>query len=293
MDIVADKSERVNCPFDPVHVIERRRLQAHIIKCKRNLPENHDFVQCQFWTLHYVRKHDLEAHYSTCEHALMKQATKRMASAEPSRFREPKLIYNDTTTTQSSFTDESWDIPSDQPTFTPEALRAQATHMTIPHGLTKSKRREYREQERKRLREQESAELLVKPEKNLMPGTSAVISEPNENPRKPEMPANRPVNASFISSTGSSYPDSSAGSSTTSNYTYAGPPQYGLSHQGMPPPHEMPTSHRMPSHGQMPSRGRGYLLSQSVWNDDARQSYHPYPYNGIPYRYSPDDFPGL
>ena len=35
MEIVADKSERVNCPFDPVHVIERRRLQAHIIKCKR------------------------------------------------------------------------------------------------------------------------------------------------------------------------------------------------------------------------------------------------------------------
>ena len=50
--------------------------------------------------------------------------------AEPSRFREPKLIYNDASATHSTFTDESWDIPSDQPTFKPEMLRAQAAHMT-------------------------------------------------------------------------------------------------------------------------------------------------------------------
>ena len=30
-----DQSEMVSCPFNSAHTIERRRLQAHIIKCKR------------------------------------------------------------------------------------------------------------------------------------------------------------------------------------------------------------------------------------------------------------------
>ena len=33
--MIADKSEKVSCPFNSAHTIERRRLQAHIIKCKR------------------------------------------------------------------------------------------------------------------------------------------------------------------------------------------------------------------------------------------------------------------
>ena len=61
-----DQSEMVSCPFNSAHTIERRRLQAHIIKCKRvnsnfffcglsvilnrfsttqALPANHDYVQ--------------------------------------------------------------------------------------------------------------------------------------------------------------------------------------------------------------------------------------------------------
>lgn len=48
-------------------------------------------------------------------------------SAEPSRFKEPKLIYDESAV--PSIYDDSWDTPADQPSFRPEDLRAQSSQM--------------------------------------------------------------------------------------------------------------------------------------------------------------------
>lgn len=35
------------------------------------------------------------------------------------------------------------------------------------------------------------------------------------------------------------------------------------------------------------------LISVLAWGSDSRPSHHPHPYNGIPYKYSSNDFPEL
>ncbi|XP_057375897.2 gametocyte-specific factor 1-like, partial [Daphnia carinata] len=103
---------RVTCPFDPAHVVEARKLQAHLIKCKRNLPTNHDFVQCDFWHLHYVRKSQLDSHVANCEHRLEKEAFKITWESEASKFSQPKLLPVEVCEPSEIEDQESWESTS-------------------------------------------------------------------------------------------------------------------------------------------------------------------------------------
>ncbi|XP_046451039.1 gametocyte-specific factor 1 homolog [Daphnia pulex] len=145
----------VSCPFDPAHVVESRKLQAHLIKCKRNLPTNHDYVQCNFWHLHYVRKSELDSHHASCQHRLEKEAFKVTWESETTKFFEPKLLVNEPAencvSNASEFLD-SWDTDTGGPCFKADEMIAGAIHMTVPQGLSKSKRQEFREKELERLR---------------------------------------------------------------------------------------------------------------------------------------------
>lgn len=187
--MIANKSERVNCPFNPVHVIERRRLQAHIIKCRRNLPPNHGFVECPFWYNHYVQSYELEEHMLHCEHRLLKEANKRMwENVEAvNKFNEPELIADVLGSVgYHRHHQESWD-DAVYPAFKAEKLISTTTHMIVPQGMTKSQRKEFKESERLRLRDLEDKRVpIVKTEASL-PDMPAPV--PDVKPRKPEFSA--------------------------------------------------------------------------------------------------------
>lgn len=193
--------ERVTCPFDRSHVIERRRLQTHIIKCRRNLPANHDFVVCRFWELHYVKKDQIDAHYLTCEHALMKQAEKRTSNnSTVYKFKQPELIVDESV--RNYVSTESWeDIPNaPQNTFKAEVLMAQAPHAVMPQGLSKAKRKVFKEEERKRIRNMESAlsrPVKTEPESEEDEGPKDGWSSPEEGEIKPRK-SSRVPNSTII-----------------------------------------------------------------------------------------------
>ncbi|KAK4008468.1 putative D7 protein [Daphnia magna] len=191
MNHLKNLSERVMCPFDPVHVVERRRFQAHLIKCKRNLPKNHDFVQCPYWHLHYVRRSEMNDHFESCEHKLEKEANKKIWDAETQpKFFQPKLMFNEVLPATEL---ENWDdITQTAPHFSADIMRAKANYMTVPQGLTKSKRKDFRDRERERLREKEFVNdpkmVEVKGEKKK----DLVEPEAQPPPRKPiENPVQR------------------------------------------------------------------------------------------------------
>ncbi|XP_046639251.1 protein D7-like [Daphnia pulicaria] len=184
-------TERVGCPFDPVHVVERRRFQQHLVKCIRNLPKNHDFVQCQYWHLHYVRRSELNDHLESCEHKLAKEANKKTWEGDKqTKFFQPKLKYNEIL--PSTELSESWDDATlTAPSFSSEIMSAKANYMTVPQGLSKAKRKDFREKERERLREREEKErvFVAKGEKIQQVQKETIIPVP---PRKPtENPVKR------------------------------------------------------------------------------------------------------
>ena len=49
----------LECPYDKTHRILKHRMQVHLIKCRRNHP-NEEKVACPFNTTHILNKEELE-----------------------------------------------------------------------------------------------------------------------------------------------------------------------------------------------------------------------------------------
>ena len=91
METWADPDELVVCPYDPVHRVQRKRLQYHLIKCRKVgtvWSRDHvtsarpwyivyvfssqnfyvkDYRQCPFNARHVVPKPEFEYHIQVCE----------------------------------------------------------------------------------------------------------------------------------------------------------------------------------------------------------------------------------
>ncbi|XP_064382573.1 uncharacterized protein LOC135331369 [Halichondria panicea] len=61
-----DPLELVPCPFDPVHMVQRKRMQYHIMKCSKNM-DMRKFRTCPFNAQHIVVVEEYEHHVKTCE----------------------------------------------------------------------------------------------------------------------------------------------------------------------------------------------------------------------------------
>ena len=55
----------IQCPYNPSHLILKSRMQAHIVKCKKNYPLA-DKMVCPFNAVHHVDKPDYQYHVTTC-----------------------------------------------------------------------------------------------------------------------------------------------------------------------------------------------------------------------------------
>jgi len=102
--------------------------------------------------VHYVKKDKLEQHYEECAYKQTHIASRAIWDAVPSTYCQPKLIV-DKGIQEST---ETWEDLSG-PSFIPENLQAEASYMITPAGMSKSKRKQFKETERQRLRDKESS----------------------------------------------------------------------------------------------------------------------------------------
>ncbi|XP_065182961.1 mastermind-like protein 3 [Sycon ciliatum] len=66
-DQMEDMSELIPCPYDPVHMVSRRKMPAHLGKCTLNYPEN-PLMRCPYNATHQVPMSILTHHTETCPH---------------------------------------------------------------------------------------------------------------------------------------------------------------------------------------------------------------------------------
>ncbi|XP_060068141.1 uncharacterized protein LOC132548303 [Ylistrum balloti] len=62
---VYDPEEMIECPYDKVHMIAAKRMQYHMMKCRRNHP-GADFAVCPYNARHEVRRPELRYHMVNC-----------------------------------------------------------------------------------------------------------------------------------------------------------------------------------------------------------------------------------
>ena len=69
------EEELVQCPYDPVHRILPKRMQTHLIKCRKAVlgqPTSPYYQRalnmeiCKFSTKHHIQKEQLDAHHRNC-----------------------------------------------------------------------------------------------------------------------------------------------------------------------------------------------------------------------------------
>ncbi|KAL5277516.1 GTSF1.2 family protein [Megaselia abdita] len=58
-------NEKVICPYNSAHIVQRKRLQGHILYCRKKFP-NTDLKICPLNVLHVVKEDELESHILNC-----------------------------------------------------------------------------------------------------------------------------------------------------------------------------------------------------------------------------------
>nr|CAH7738948.1 unnamed protein product [Callosobruchus chinensis] len=53
------------CPYNSAHYILRKRMNTHLVKCKRSYPEA-KLVECDFNMLHKIPEPELRYHHDNC-----------------------------------------------------------------------------------------------------------------------------------------------------------------------------------------------------------------------------------
>nr|CAH7738947.1 unnamed protein product [Callosobruchus chinensis] len=129
------------CPYNSAHYILRKRMNTHLVKCKRSYPEA-KLVECDFNMLHKIPEPELRYHHDNC----------------PDRKKIEVTVYQEEGMDMNKYpikseavpTEESWD-DLNVPTYDPK--KHCETKNVIRHldVASASKRREFRMQERKRI----------------------------------------------------------------------------------------------------------------------------------------------
>lgn len=101
-----DPDELISCPYDPVHLVQRKRIQYHLMKCRKNFNVK-DFRQCPFNARHVVPKPEFDYHIKTCDDRGRFEVEQLKAQAQ----RDPNLKGNTS-------------IPTFDPSWRPESTES-------------------------------------------------------------------------------------------------------------------------------------------------------------------------
>jgi len=149
------EEELMQCPYDPVHRILPKRMQTHLIKCRKSLlgqptspyyQRAKNMVICKFNTLHHVQKEELDAHHMKCpsKKEFFSNTTQVSASSEPEKLPGwMKLVDHSAVQRKPSPDEENWE---DEWQETYDPMKKVNTNTNIiynPQGLSKAKKRDY------------------------------------------------------------------------------------------------------------------------------------------------------
>ena len=152
---VEPEEELLQCPYDPVHRILPKRMQTHLIKCRKAIlgqPTSPyyqralDMVVCKFNSKHHVQKNELDAHHFKCPDK--KEFFSNVATITDTDNPEKvpgwmKLIDDSALKKQPNGDEEDWEDEWQQ-TYDPmEKINTNTDIIYNPQGLSKAKKRDY------------------------------------------------------------------------------------------------------------------------------------------------------
>ncbi|ESO94331.1 hypothetical protein LOTGIDRAFT_118829 [Lottia gigantea] len=73
---IDDPEREIECPYDKAHMVRKKRMQYHLIKCRRNHVTK-DFVTCPFNATHEMPRPELRHHMLTCRDRAVAEKTIR------------------------------------------------------------------------------------------------------------------------------------------------------------------------------------------------------------------------
>ncbi|XP_055998472.1 uncharacterized protein LOC125683191 isoform X2 [Ostrea edulis] len=143
---IPDPEELTPCPYDKVHMIRAKRMQYHLMKCRKNYA-GRDFATCPFNARHEMPKPELRYHLANCPdkaliEPMLAYENSKKNGEEGSMFKgNTDLPVYENLNINS---EENWDaeIPSVARIGVDPQFLAKQDHMIIP-GLTKSEKREF------------------------------------------------------------------------------------------------------------------------------------------------------
>lgn len=151
--------ETLTCPYNPSHQLTEKRMQVHLVKCRKNHP-NSEVGICAFNATHHIAKTDLEYHQSTCPDRKMVELTKYSyaSSSKISDINPPQISLsrnvNDSASSSTAFNlmDENWEKEATvRYTYDPKKKASNSSVLRYIQGATPSERSEFRAQEKIRL----------------------------------------------------------------------------------------------------------------------------------------------
>ena len=152
---VEPEEELLQCPYDPVHRILPKRMQTHLIKCRKAIlgqPTSPyyqlalNMVVCKFNSKHHVQKDQLDAHHFKCpdkKEFFSNVATVQSTDAPETKPGWMNLIDETALKKQPAGDEESWEDEWQQ-TYDPmEKINSNTDIIYNPQGLSKAKKRDY------------------------------------------------------------------------------------------------------------------------------------------------------
>ncbi|XP_012523796.1 uncharacterized protein LOC105829478 isoform X2 [Monomorium pharaonis] len=141
---MAEADILVSCPYNPAHRIRRYKLMTHMVKCKKSSNNVQNKVECPLDKSHVVDRDYLKEHIKLCP-SKGKLIEIDTGLDVPKMEAVPPIMGNPYNST------ENWDEEPEVPAYNPMDVSAKKPVIRMLSGLTKSERRKFKESERMRI----------------------------------------------------------------------------------------------------------------------------------------------
>ncbi|KAK7863297.1 hypothetical protein R5R35_005340 [Gryllus longicercus] len=142
---IRGQDEIVSCPFNPSHQISRSRLQYHITKCEKQHSLN-ELGTCPFNPTHRIPKPEMQMHLLECPDKRIVEMHKFQVEDESHVNKNLPDIHPPLCTSE-----ENWDNVDYQSSYIPSQHINNKCVIRNIQGASKSERKLFRLEERKRL----------------------------------------------------------------------------------------------------------------------------------------------